>query len=73
MLLLKEKWCTGCNHYKVGYYIACNIRPIIKGRKCPCITCLVKSMCTEACFKFLYYKHREEILEKMEKKFNEDN
>ena len=62
MLLLKEKWCKGCKYYNVQYYIGCDISPIIKGKKCPCITCLVKTMCTEICFEWFSFRDSKDIL-----------
>ncbi len=45
---LKE--CEGCNMYHMG--IECKVLEIFRAQECPCIKCLVKTMCTIACEKY---------------------
>ena len=51
------KLCFGCNTYE---YNICLIKPTIirRGVKkmCPCITCLIKGMCTQECKEYLEYE-----------------
>ena len=37
--------CKGCAVQNRG----CFVSPFYKDRECPCLTCLIKSMCSEGC------------------------
>ena len=56
---LNEK-CKGCKTYELKkkkdiFTIACNGLPYIKSKECPCLKCIVKSMCNKSCLKFFEY------------------
>lgn len=47
-----DEICRGCSSYKPeehmsinGIGLTCELKPIYKGKQCPCITCLVKMRC----------------------------
>lgn len=56
MKKLINELCKGCYSSKLVDMgspdltkIMCAIRPVHKGVTCPCVTCLVKSMCQQGC------------------------
>lgn len=50
-----KEMCKGCNTYEssknedVEGPAVCNHIPFVKNAKCPCSTCLIKSMCLKPC------------------------
>lgn len=59
MEITKDEACTGCVFYKWNDHITCKVIPIINGNTCPCMSCLIKSMCTDTCNAFFTYKDKE--------------
>lgn len=67
------KICEGCKFYspivvfsdgREGYLLPmCRIKyPVISPtEQCPCITCIVKSMCSRTCVDF--FKYRDRVIE----------
>lgn len=57
--------CKGCNSNKLvdmgsvdPTKVLCLIKPVYKGVTCPCVTCLVKSMCQQGCEKYKAFADR---------------
>ena len=48
---MKIKDCKGCHSYHGKGHIntTCGTLPINKNEKCPCIDCLIKSVCDDRC------------------------
>lgn len=69
----ERKVCKGCKFYehfvtfsdgRVGRLLpSCRIKyPVISPTiQCPCLTCLVKSMCSRTCEEF--FKYRDRVIE----------
>ena len=50
-----NKECHGC--YVHLEFEQCTVEPLNHhGKECPCLTCLVKSMCQKSCDKWTLYK-----------------
>jgi len=49
---LSHKKCSGCRVLQkpmtIMGYLECNLNPVFNDQQCPCITCLVKAVCTES-------------------------
>lgn len=45
-----DEECRGCTTYESS----CLLNPVVKSIPCPCLTCVVKSMCYRSC-----EEHRE--------------
>ncbi len=48
---LKETHCKGCCN------LQCQIIPITKENKCPCIECIIKMICMDGCKEFKTFNH----------------
>ncbi len=70
--MTKESICYGCKGHatyktipysadtavgSVIDYVECETKPIKGIARCPCINCLVKSMCTSECLLYKTYAH----------------
>ena len=50
--MIDKKYCKGCRSYDNDVIIPvwwCEAHDILSNRDCPCINCLVKPMCGDAC------------------------
>jgi len=50
--------CNGCGVFTIkesGIRLNCDQLPKSKDKFCPCITCLIKMICTKACKEFRKY------------------
>lgn len=60
---LRRKLCKGCYSYElylkyteeVADFPECSTKPIVGGKVCPCVSCLVKMVCENACNKFVLH------------------
>ena len=54
---LKDAYCRGCTSYYGIDRInkVCDMLPINENEKCPCVDCLIKSMCDDGCKLFAKY------------------
>jgi hypothetical protein len=50
MIQLRESNCKGCKSYKY-----CSIPPVRYNIQCPCLKCLIKSMCNDSCREYIDY------------------
>jgi len=60
MAITKAEVCEGCTFYKWNERVVCRTPLIIGIDYCPCLTCLVKSMCSDTCNRFFAYKDTED-------------
>ena len=51
--------CKGCA--SITNFMDCPYPPVKNGKLCPCLTCLVKSMCSNPCDEFHKYKSWNKI------------
>lgn len=50
--------CSGCHAYESKGeedFASCNNIPYIKDHVCPCISCLIKTMCNKVCENYILY------------------
>ena len=59
MATQEHEECRGCTSFdptdSVRIALTCSLKPVYKGKQCPCITCLVKMICMsddEECKKY---------------------